>query len=146
MQNLPTSLYAWWCWCLWFLCVYNGCLVEGQRGTSIHWPMAFIAKGHADDWNASSIVYYDWRQQAMRRDTFLVFPPSHFNPETNSVELTKQPTMASFIWKDVHFPTLPFHAFHYVQGCAINLIQHPCRRNCIYCIQRQRTDGGKGSA
>ena len=50
----------------------------------------------------------------MRRDTFLVFPPSHFNPETNSVELTKQPTMASFIWKDVHFPTLPFHAFQII--------------------------------
>lgn len=75
--------------------------VTGQRGTSIHWPTAFIAKGHADDWNASSIVYYDWKQQAMRRDTLLAFPPSHFNPETGFVEPTKQPVMSSFIWKEV---------------------------------------------
>lgn len=76
-------------------------LVVAQRGSSLHWPMAFVAKGHADEWNATSIVYYDWKQRAMRRDTLLVYPPAHYNPESLQVEFTKQPSISSFIWRDV---------------------------------------------
>ena len=65
-------------------------MVDGQRGSSIHWPMAFVAKGHANEWNSTSIVYYDWKQRAMRRDTILVYPPSHFNPENNQIEWKKK--------------------------------------------------------
>ncbi|KAL6064102.1 hypothetical protein QOT17_011167 [Balamuthia mandrillaris] len=73
------------------------------------WPSSFIAMGYADDWNGSSIIYYDWPNRMMRRDSLLSWPPSYWKPSRTSAGESEahpltQPVFTSLIWKKVHSP------------------------------------------
>ncbi|KAL6064101.1 hypothetical protein QOT17_011167 [Balamuthia mandrillaris] len=75
------------------------------------WPSSFIAMGYADDWNGSSIIYYDWPNRMMRRDSLLSWPPSYWKPSRTSAGESEahpltQPVFTSLIWKKDHLYVL----------------------------------------
>ncbi|KAL6044984.1 hypothetical protein QOT17_016309 [Balamuthia mandrillaris] len=87
-----------WGWALVVLVVRLVVSVGGEDDSPV-WPEAFIARGHAPDWDGTSVVYYDHVAQMMRRDTMLAYPPHHIIPPDTIVR-TKQPVMVSWIWRN----------------------------------------------